>query len=59
MPKSRIFNIAYMTLNAIHENKILSKISEFTVLYQQSLLTLSPLLWQLLQSADKLCKQFG
>ena len=32
MPKSRIFNVANMPLNAIRENKILVKISEFTVL---------------------------
>ena len=32
MPKSRIFTIANMSFNAIRENKILAKISEFTVL---------------------------
>ena len=30
MPKSRIFNVANMSFNAIRENKILAKISEFT-----------------------------
>ena len=32
MPKSRSFNVANMSFNAIRENKILSKISEFTVI---------------------------
>ena len=32
MPRSRIPNVAYMPFNAIRENKILAKISEFTVL---------------------------
>ena len=31
MPKSQIFNIANMSFNAIRENKMLAKISEFTV----------------------------
>ena len=31
MPKSRIFNVANMPFNAIRENKILAKTSEFTV----------------------------
>ena len=31
MPKSRFLNVANMFLNAFHENKILAKISEFTV----------------------------
>ena len=31
MPKSRIFNVANMSFNAIREIKILTKISEFTV----------------------------
>ena len=31
MPKSRISNVTNMSFNAIHENKILAKISEFTV----------------------------
>ena len=30
-PKLRIFNVANMPFNAIRENKILAKISEFTV----------------------------
>ena len=32
MPKLRIFNTENMSFNAIHENKILAKISEFTVI---------------------------
>ena len=32
MPKLQIFNVAKMFFNAIRENKILEKISEFTVL---------------------------
>ena len=32
MPWSRSLNILYMSFNAIRENKILAKISEFTVL---------------------------
>ena len=32
MPFSRIFNVANMSFNAIRKNKILAKISEFTVL---------------------------
>ena len=35
MPKSRILNVAYMYFNAIHENKILAKISEFTVEFRK------------------------
>ena len=31
MPLSRIFNVANMSFNAIRGNKILAKISEFTV----------------------------
>ena len=31
MPSWRIFKVATMTLNAIHESKILVEISEFTV----------------------------
>ena len=31
MPKSGIFNVANMPFNAMRENKILMKISEFTV----------------------------
>ena len=31
MPKSRFLNVANMSFNAIHENKIRAKISEFTV----------------------------
>ena len=31
MPLSRIFNIENMSFNALRENKILEKISEFTV----------------------------
>ena len=31
MPWSRILNVANMSFNAIRENKILTKISEFTV----------------------------
>ena len=31
MPNSRIFNVTNMSLNTIRENKILAKISEFTV----------------------------
>ena len=31
MPKSRISNVANMSFNSIHENKILAKIYEFTV----------------------------
>ena len=31
MPKSRISNVANMSFYAIRENKILAKISEFTV----------------------------
>ena len=44
MPKSRIFNVANMSVNTIRENKILAKISEFTVAAYQVLsigLTLS------------------
>ena len=32
MPQSRFINVTNMSLNAIRENKILAKISEFTVL---------------------------
>ena len=32
MPKLEILNVANMSYNAIRENKILAKISEFTVL---------------------------
>ena len=32
MPFSRIFIVANMSFNAIRENKILAKISEFTVI---------------------------
>ena len=32
MPRSPIFNVANMSLNAIRENKMLAKISEFTVI---------------------------
>ena len=32
MPKSRIFNVAIMSFNAFRENKVLAKISEFTVI---------------------------
>ena len=32
MPKSLIFYLANMSFNTIHKNKILAKISEFTVL---------------------------
>ena len=32
MLKLRIFNVANMSFNAFRENKILAKISEFTVL---------------------------
>ena len=32
MPRSRIPNVANMPFNAIRENKILAKISEFTVI---------------------------
>ena len=32
MPKSRIFNVANMSFKALRKNKILAKISEFTVL---------------------------
>ena len=31
MPESRIFSVANMSFNAIHKNKFLTKISEFTV----------------------------
>ena len=31
MPKSRSLNVTNMSFNAIHENKILTKISDFTV----------------------------
>ena len=31
MPKLQVFNIANMSFNAIRENKILAKISRFTV----------------------------
>ena len=31
MPLSQNFNVANMSLNAIRENKILAKVSEFTV----------------------------
>ena len=31
MPKAQIFNVANMSFKAIRENKILTKISEFTV----------------------------
>ena len=31
MPKSLIFNLANMSIDAIRENKIIVKISEFTV----------------------------
>ena len=31
MPQSQVFNIANMSLKAIRENKILAKMSEFTV----------------------------
>ena len=31
MPKLRIYNVANMSYSAIRENKILAKISEFTV----------------------------
>ena len=31
MPESQIFNVAKMSLNVIRENKILTKVSEFTV----------------------------
>ena len=31
MPKSQMFDVANMSFNAIRENKILAKISEFTV----------------------------
>ena len=34
MPKSRFLNVANMSFNAIRENKILAKISDFTVLYK-------------------------
>ena len=34
MPKSRISYVANMSFNTIRENKILAKISEFTVLIQ-------------------------
>ena len=37
MSKSRIFNIANMSFNTIRENKILAKISEFTVHPRKSL----------------------
>ena len=33
MSKSRILNMLNMSFNGIHENKILTKISEFTVQY--------------------------
>ena len=31
MPKLRIFNVANMSFNALRENKIIAKNSEFTV----------------------------
>ena len=33
MSYSRIFNVINMSFGAFHENKILAKISEFTVFY--------------------------
>ena len=31
MPLARIFNVKHMSFNVIRENKILAKVSEFTV----------------------------
>ena len=36
MAKLRIFNVASMFFNAIHENKILTKKIEFTVSHQRN-----------------------
>ena len=42
MPKSRISNVANMPFNAIRENKILAKISGFTVMHSVISLTDAP-----------------
>ena len=47
------FNVSNMTFNAFPKNKIIAKISEFTV--TRICLTL----YLLVLSADKFCKQFG
>ena len=41
MPKSRISNVANIRFNAIRENKILAKISEFTVVWKMRILSVT------------------
>ena len=48
MPKSRIFSVANMSFNAIRENKLFAKFSEFTIAH-----------CLLVSSADNNCRKFG
>ena len=49
MPKSRSLNVTNMSLNAIRENKILAKISEFRVIF---LLLKRNMLWVLTRTVS-------